>query len=1149
MSELPRFNVGAPLPMGATTLLEASAGTGKTYALSALTVRMVAEQGIPISRILIVTFTRAATAELRDRIRRSLIEAEDHLRSDPQGTCDDPIFDAVAAGPPEERAVRIERLSRAVKEFDTATISTIHGFSSIVLGSLGVLAERNLEGVAAERGDDLVRQVCGDLLFTLQQQGPAPVDLARFVKLVTKARTIPGCLITAQSADPDEVAVAELVQQAVTQVERRLQSSGALSFDSLLTEVRDALVASPTVPAEVRAQFDVALIDEFQDTDPVQWEIFQTLFGAGTGTTLVLVGDPKQAIYAFRGGDVYTYLAAQETATTLSLGTNQRSDATVVHAMNVLAAGQQFGEAEIAYQQVEATTRHDNRALLLDGQVSPGLEVRLVVEPEAIGREKLAADPVRDRIAADLGDKVCELLESGTIRSKSSAERRVAPGDIAVLVGGKFETAAIADALRARNVPVVVRAGDNVVDSEAASQWTTLLHALDRPASTPRALAAALGWFFGWSAETVATAMDGEPGSAAAESVALLQQTLHSWAELVSTKGMPALLGAVRREPGVMERLLLDPLGERNLTDLEHVAELVHAESVGGRGISPAAALMVLTDLGGTASDEVAADAVQRRIESDADAVQVQTIHSSKGLEFPIVLLPSLWNGGKRVGAESPFAFYDATEGVERRTLDVSKGQRATKKRDGTVGSATDEKYPPRLEAARQNCGDQHRLTYVAMTRAAHLCVAWWVPMSAGTVRTNKAGLTRLLFANGDERADDKVELLSGDAAVAAVEARLAPAGAAASVVRLGPRTGPVPVYLPPDPDDVDVTLEVATLGRELSRAENRWSFTQLIKHSRAADHAEADPTEPAGDDRQANDETASDLPAALTAQPEAYGPEWSVAPGLEGLGGGTAFGNLVHEMFEHLDFTDADLPAAIADWLRTQRKFPVSEDQVAQLPGLLSASVRTPFGPLFGDLSLSTLTMPNRLNELQFFLPISPDSPFTARRIGEVVADHLEPGTIKDWAERLARGLSHVDLTGYMNGSIDLTLRFDGPAGPRYSVVDYKTNRLTRPGTEATLADYHPDALPEAMCHSNYVLQALLYNVALHRYLRWRLGESYDPAVHLGPVGYLFVRGMVGPDTPTTTDGTPSGVFAWEPPAGLVEALSGLLAGAEVTA
>ena len=411
MAERPRFNVGDPLPMGVTTLLEASAGTGKTYALSALTVRMVAEQGIPISRILIVTFTRAATAELRDRIRRSLIEAEAHLCSEPQGVCGDPILDAVAAGSPKERALRIERLSRAVKEFDTATISTIHGFSSIVLGSLGVLAERNLEGVAAERGDDLVRQVCGDLLFTLQQQGPAPIELARFIKLVTKARSIPGCLITAKSegrVDDDtytaESNIAELVTDAVVQVERRLQSSGALSFDSLLTEVRDALQASPTVPAEVRAQFDVALIDEFQDTDPVQWEIFQTLFGAGTGTTLVLVGDPKQAIYAFRGGDVYTYLAAQETATTLSLGTNQRSDATVVHAMNVLAAGQQFGDERIAYHQVDATDRHGNRALLLDGQVAPGLEVRLVVEREAVGKEKLAADPVRERIAEDLGD-------------------------------------------------------------------------------------------------------------------------------------------------------------------------------------------------------------------------------------------------------------------------------------------------------------------------------------------------------------------------------------------------------------------------------------------------------------------------------------------------------------------------------------------------------------------------------------------------------------------------------------------------------------------------------------------------------------------------------------------------------------------------
>ena len=1147
MTDLPRFDVRDPLPDGTVTLLEASAGTGKTYALSALAVRMVAEQGIPISRILIVTFTRAATAELRDRIRRSLIDGEAHLRSDPHEDCGDPILDALAAGPPAERALRIERLSRAVREFDTATISTIHGFCSIVLGSLGVLAERNLEGVAAERGDDLVRQVCGDLLFTAQQQGPAPTDLAQLVKLVTRARSLPGCAVTAEAGDPAEVAVADLVEQAVLQVERRLQSSGALSYDSLLTEVRDALLASPTVPAEVRSQFDAALIDEFQDTDPVQWEIFQTLFGRGTGVTLVLVGDPKQAIYAFRGGDVYTYLAARNSATSLSLGTNQRSDEPVVRAMNVLASGQQFGEPEISYHQVDATKRHGRRALLLGGLQAPGLEVRCLYDPEAVRGGKLSSPSVRGRIAEDLGDLVCDLLQHGTLRDKDDHERPVVPGDIAVLVGATFETEAVAEALRSRNVPVVVRAGDNVADSEAASQWASLLHALDRPASTPRALAVALGWFFGWSATDVATAMEEQVGSAVAERVALLQQTLHDWAELLSTKGMPALLGAVRRQEGVMERLLGAPLGERNVTDLEHVAELVHAESVGGRGISPAAALMVLTDLGGTASDELAADAVQRRIESDADAVQVQTIHSSKGLEFPIVLLPSLWSGGKRVGADKPFTYFDPALG--RRRMDVSTP--APLPRPTKAQPDPTDPFRPRFEATAQNCGDQHRLTYVAMTRAVHMTVAWWAPMTHAATGTAKAGLTRLLFADGTEPAGLKIGLPSGSDVLARVAARLAPAGDAARVVEVGPRTGPVPRYQSPSDPDADGQLRAASIDRELSRAEHRWSFTQLIKHSQGARHAQAgaDPAEPAGDDRQANDETAADLPAAFTPAPEVYGPEWTVAPAMEGLGGGTSFGNLVHEMFEHLDFTDPDLPTAIAEWLRSQRSFLVSEDQVAQLPDLLAASVRTPFGPHFGELSLSTLTLADRLNELHFFLPISPGGSFTARRIGEVIADHLGPGTLKDWAVRLAAGLEHVDLTGFMSGSIDLTLRFDGSSGSRYSVVDFKTNRLTRPGAAATLADYHPDVLPAAMCHSNYVLQALLYNVALHRYLRWRLGEAYAPSAQLGPVGYLFVRGMVGPESPRASDGTPSGVFAWQPPSGLVESLSDLLAGAEVSA
>ena len=246
--------------------------------------------------------------------------------------------------------------------------------------------------------------------------------------------------------------------------------------------------------------------------------------------------------------------------------------------------------------------------------------------------------------------------------------------------------------------------------------------------------------------------------------------------------------------------------------------------------------------------------------------------------------------------------------------------------------------------------------------------------------------------------------------------------------------------------------------------------------------------------------------------------------------------------MFDGAD-PESDLAAELA---RTTR-YPVSDAQRDRLPAVLAQVLRTPLGHRFGGVRLADLDRAHRLDELAFHLPLAPDDPAPARRIGTVVRDHLDGGDpLATWAERLAGGLAHIDLQGYLNGAIDLVLAHGTEAAPRFSVVDYKTNQLG-PGPTRTLADYHPDRLHLAMAHHHYALQCLIYSVALHRFLRWRLAD-YDPDVHLGPVGYLFVRGMVGPDTPVSVggvnDGVPAGVFTWDLPSGLVPALSDLFAG-----
>ena len=1166
------FAIDDALPSGGTTLIQASAGTGKTYALAALTVRYVAEHDIAISKILLVTFTRAATAELRDRIRKGLVEAADHLAEAIAGaddtSVDDPLLNVIGRGTAAELDERHGRLRRAIRDFDTAPISTIHGFCSQVLSSMGVLSPDNIDAVPAESEGEFISEVCADLLFRQLDEGTEdPLGgrgLSGFVNLVQKARTLSDSTIEAESGKDEDRSAAALVAAAIAEIDDRLARTGGLSYNSLLSSVRNAIRTDPELAGKLRSLYDIALIDEFQDTDSVQWDIFRTVFGdASHSSTLILVGDPKQAIYSFRGGDVYTYLEAKKQATVLSLGTNQRSDEAAVAAMNALGDGQIFGESEIGYQVVTSAERHRGRRLLdVDGSAAPGMVVRCLVDPAAADVDKLASDPARQRIAVDLADVAADLIVHGVVEAPGKDPVAVTAGMIAVLVGATWEADGIAEALRRRGIPAVLRLKDNVANSEAHSQWRTLLWALERPADTQRATAAALTWFFGWPAEQVAAAIealsaDRLPTAAATEhSVAhelvALQLQLVDWSDLLATKGMAALLGEVRRSNGLDPRLLGVDQGERNLTDLEHLAELVHAEvKTRGGGVSASTALTILNALSSSPSDEVAVDSAQRRIESDADAVQIMTIHGAKGLEFPIVLLPSLWAGGKRVQAQAPYSFYD--HALQRRVLDVSTGH--PKDENRPKRSAAQMAPIASGEARRQACGDQHRMTYVALTRAVHQSVVWWSPVGSGGGLT---GLARLLFgAPDDGTADAKVAIPPPDKTVQYLKDRFGDRGAGGvlRVDEISSPTGSTNVVHQTVNADADAVLTVAALDRDLARDTRFWSFSSLSKFIRAdrISTGGADPTIESGDDRGAGDEDGEPLPSAgANGEPHAFSDiadAGRVSP-FDGLGAGKDFGNLVHDLFEHLDFRADDLDIAVADLLASRGGSSVTDEQRARLPKALAEVVTTPLGERFGNLRLADLEATDHLDEMNFYLPVAPDRPVSASSIGAVIRRHLaDDDLLAPWADRLATGLANLDLQGYLNGSIDLTLRYRVDGGYRYSVIDYKTNNLAPKGIPGLVSHYGPEQMAKTMAHAHYALQAVIYSVALHRYLRWRLAD-YDPAVHLGPVGYLFIRAMVGANTPVVASGphagTPVGVFTWQLSPSLIEAVSALFAGDE---
>jgi exodeoxyribonuclease V beta subunit len=342
-----------------------------------------------------------------------------------------------------------------------------------------------------------------------------------------------------------------------------------------------------------------------------------------------------------------------------------------------------------------------------------------------------------------------------------------------------------------------------------------------------------------------------------------------------------------------------------------------------------------------------------------------------------------------------------------------------------------------------------------------------------------------------------------------------------------------------------------ATVGRPLDRTRSRWSFTAISRHDRLAD---LDPGDHAHGDAGAADEGPATEPlpgpdgadqdpsrrGAAPAVPELQLPLGSVP-------GGAAFGTLVHHVLEEVDFAADDLEAAldapIAE-LGRWNDWPVAP---AVVRDGLRAAIESPLGPLLADRRLRGLGRADRLDELAFDLRLADQGPaVSVARIGRLLLRHLAPGDpLRPWAEDLAAGRFPVALAGNLTGSIDAVLRVPGASGPhphRYVVVDYKTNTLGPRGEPPDLRHYRPDRLPAAMAHHHYPLQALLYAVALHRFLRWRL-RGYDPAQHLGGAAYLFVRGMVGAATPLV-DGHPCGVFSWPLPPALVTAVSDLLDG-----
>ncbi len=1100
------FDIAGPLPTG-TTVLEASAGTGKTHTIAALAARYVAEGHCRLEDLMLVTFGRAATVELRERVRERFV--------------------TMAA---EEVGTRRHRLVSALAGFDAATIATTHGFCHQMLAGLGMAADVDVDATFLESASDLVTETVTDLYlrsFGMPDSRPAEVDFGTAARIAADAVADPAARLEPRADRPPRVAAVRygLATAVRAEVDRRKRLGRILDYDDLLLRLRDALT-DPATGADarerIRGRYQVVLVDEFQDTDPVQWQILREVFHGHR--TLVLIGDPKQAIYAFRGADVVTYLQARSSATTTcTLGTNWRSDAPLVEGLHLLTGGLALGDPGIVVHEV--ASRHA-ASRLRDAPDGAPVRIRVVTrrDLETTGAGLVPVALTRPLIARDLAADVAALLGSGALLDGEEGGRAVQPGDVAVLVHRNEDAFTVRDALRAAGVPVVVTGTSSVFATEAAREWLTLLAALEQPHRAGLTRSAALTSFVGWAAADLAGGGaevdgdgDGDDDHGADRALEELSARFRAWARLLATRGVAALYEAVTSGTRLPARVLSTPNGERHLTDLAHIGQALHLAAVQGQLGVPSLVAWLRRRI-----EEAGADVDEersRRLESDAAAVQVVTVHRSKGLEFPVVYAPFL--ADRHVPAKpDPLRLHDGGE----RVLDV--------------GGPTGEGYPDRRRLAlAESAGESLRLAYVALTRARSQVVTWWAP----TANAPCSPLHRLLFGarSADGTLPDRPPVPSDTEVHATLTALAASSGARISVAPAVPAaTAPwaPPPQRPPH-------LQVRRFTRRLDDAWTRTSYSGLTARAHEQ-QATAGLSEAEGPGTL--DEPEEVVPVLAGPPPDA------LPSPMADLPVGAAFGTLVHGILEGLDFTAPDLPAALLRHCRAaepERYAGVLADTLAEA---LLPSLRTPLGPLAHGVTLAQVPPADVLAETAFEFPLAggdrpprPGTPVTLPAIGALLERHLGgDDPLRGYARDLTSpALEGRPLRGFVGGFVDAVLRVrDATGTPRYLVVDYKTNWLAPPGDPLTSWHYQPDALARAMREAHYPLQALLYAVALHRYLRWRQ-PGYDPDVHLGGTLYLFLRGMCGPGTPAV-GGVPAGVFSWRPPTELMLALSALLDG-----
>ncbi|WP_179404789.1 exodeoxyribonuclease V subunit beta [Burkholderia guangdongensis] len=1204
--------------------IEASAGTGKTWNICALYVRLLLEKDLGADQILVVTFTKAATAELHERIRGRLAQLAHALETGDDGG--DPfvarLFETTLDGDGALDAdTAAKRIRRALRAFDQAAIHTIHAFCQRALqeapfaaampfafemetddaslrfelaadfwrtrvepaaarspgfaawlvecgagpaaldqqlarrlkkplASLrwdGVAApDDEAEAAAAERFaeaarvwaaerdaiDALLRAAQPALKLTSHkpeavaealdawvehfaqadcaaQLPKAALKLTRtaLAKATKKGGTTPehpffdaaDALEAAVAAAADAqrarwlALVAEWLDVAPRALAERKRVRRVVSFDDLLANLHDALHAHPWLADTLRARYPAALIDEFQDTDPLQFAIFDRIFAPGG--PLFLVGDPKQAIYSFRAADLHTYLAARARASArYTLAVNQRSTPAIVDACNRFFESnpRAFVLDGLDYHPVRAGTR--TRAPLVDETDPYAGDFRIWTLPggEAAWSKRDAQWHAAQACAAE----IARLMQGARDARVRLGDAPLTPGDVAVLVQTHRQGSLVKRVLAAWGIGSVELAQASVFSTVDAEQLERVLAAIDVPGDLRRLRAALASDWFGLDAGALWRMEQGD-GDASAASASDDADAM-SWVERFSRyrllwreRGFAVMWRTFTRELRIAERLMAGADGERRVTDVNHLAELTQARASAQPGIAPTLRWLAAQRLGGGGED------AQLRLESDRNLVQIVTVHKSKGLEYAIVFCPFLNDGSLREPPASPLP--DARE-----YHDVA-GDAVL--HYGCDGEAAEHAAH---EARREQGAERARLVYVALTRAVYRCYLVAGPyLSSRSTREARRSVLNWLVAGAGHAFGAWLDEPPDEAALDAAWRALT--GGPVSVAPLPVPASRTPLAAGHDASQTFAARQASRVLRDAWRIASFSSLTASIAREEAG--VAAPPDEALRPDHDALAAFAPDGDAG--AAPDAPPPDDDILV----FPRGAAAGECLHRLFELSDFSDASSWQRAALGALHDRPVEAEPALAARLPAMMARLVddvvRTELVP---GLRLADLDPARRLNEMGFLFP-APSLDLAALR--RVLVAHGYPDVALDAGT----------LAGFIKGFIDMIVEHDG----RFWIVDWKSNHLGNAPD-----DYGARALDAAMADHAYHLQALLYTVALHRYLRGRLPD-YDYDTHIAGYLYLFVRGV----RPGWKRGAqPAGVHARRPARGLVDALDRMMEG-----